>query len=653
MCGILGILPADPSERFRKALDTLAHRGPDDWGIWSSGQDLTLGHRRLSILDLSPDGHQPMLDSTKRYSIVFNGEIYNFLELRRELSGKGYIFKSQSDTEVILSAYQEWGKDCLLKFNGMWAFAIWDSMEKKLFLSRDRFGIKPLFYASIGDQFIFASEMKAIFPYLSKVEPSREIQWHINNIFQYEITDKCVIEGIKRFPLGHYGTYQNGHLMLNRYWDTLDHLVSVPQDYESQVERFRELFIDACKIRMRSDVPIGTALSGGLDSSATISTMAHIGRKTFPQDRVSQDWQHAFVATFPGTPLDESRYARKVVDHIGIEAHYLEIDPLKHWSKIEEYLYLFEDLYITSPIPMIETYRAMRQEGVYVTIDGHGADELLAGYGENLLTALNDCGLNIFQFKNVVEAYRDLFEDHPQFQKIGKNLYLKLFLDALIRKTLRFSPAGIIRTARFHLGSVVRNPGHAIDLVRKIVDRISPPGQPLDRSNHRKADLKSFGNFNKLLYSLFHETVLPTLLRNYDRYSMINGVEIRMPFMDYRLVAYTFSLPWTSKIRNGYTKKIVRDAIAPFMPQEIAYRKTKIGFNTPIVDWMKNQLKEYFLDEIHSIDFKNCSLIDPGLVKKNIEKVIFGNEVTYLDGESAWTRFMPYLWEKSVIKKMA
>jgi asparagine synthase (glutamine-hydrolysing) len=650
MCGIIGILPADKSGRFKKALDTLIHRGPDDSGTWSSGTDITLGHRRLSILDLSPDGRQPMEDATGRFTIVFNGEIYNFLELKEDLVGKGYVFRSQSDTEVILAAYREWGKDCLLKFNGMWAFAIWDSIEKMLFLARDRFGIKPLFYAFVGEQFIFASEMKAIFPYMATVEPSREIHWLINNIFNYETTDKCVIEGIRRFPLGHFGIYQNGNLKIERYWDTLDHLISIPQDYDKQVEDFREIFIDACKIRMRSDVPIGTALSGGLDSSATISTMAHIGQKTFQHDRISQDWQHAFVATFPGTPLDESYYAKKVVEHLGIDAHYLEIDPLKHWSKIEEYIYLFEDLYITSPIPMIETYQAMREKGVYVTIDGHGADELMAGYGRDLLIALNDCGLNVLQFKNVASAYRDLFEKHEQFQEIDKNLYLKLFFEALLKKLFHISHLNTLGSIRPHIIHALRYPKYSIEIIKKILGKISPQKMPGAISTRRNAAFDSLGSFNKLLYILFHETILPTLLRNYDRYSMINGVEIRMPFMDYRLVSYAFSLPWTSKIRNGYTKKIVRDAVAPFMPHNIAYRKTKIGFNTPIVDWMKNQLRDYFLDEINSSDFKNCPLIDSDLVKKEIEDVIFKEKTTYAQGESAWTRFMPYLWEKSVIK---
>jgi asparagine synthase (glutamine-hydrolysing) len=651
MCGILGILPADKEGHFRKALDTLSHRGPDDSGVWSSGRDITLGHRRLSILDLSPDGRQPMSYANGRYAIVFNGEIYNFLELRNELMQKGCSFKSQSDTEVILAAYCEWGKDCLLKFNGMWAFAIWDAGEKTLFLSRDRFGVKPLFYALIGRKFVFASEMKAIFPYLNEVKPSSEIQWLIQNMWNYETTDKCLVEGIKRFPAGHYGIYRDGSLALGRYWDTLNYVADAPVKYEDQVEHFRELFIDACKIRMRSDVPIGTALSGGLDSSATISTMAHIAKQYHGGDRISGDWQHAFVATFPGTPLDESYYARKVVDHIGIKATYLEVDPLRHWDRIEDYTYLVEELCITSPVPMIETYGAMRKNGVYVTIDGHGADELLAGYGEHILTALHDCGLSLSKFKSVTGAYRDLYADHGQFLKVGKNLHLQLYLEAIARKLIGMPYRYASNFVVLHLLRALRHPGYLLLVAKALAGRMTGKRTAAPGQQQRHGRYEDLDSFNKMLYVIFHETILPTLLRNYDRYSMINGVEIRMPFMDYRLVRYAFSLPWTSKTRDSYTKKIVRDAVATFMPHEVAYRKTKIGFNTPIVDWMKNQLKMYFLDEINSTAFRTCSLINPAKVKKEIETVISGSNVGYSAGEAAWVHFMPYLWEKSVIKR--
>lgn len=614
MCGIFGHIGSIPEHLAVICTNTLSHRGPDGKGI-ECLDGITLGHRRLAILDLSEQGKQPMSYANGRYWITYNGEIYNFLEIRSELESRGHVFRSQSDTEVILAAFAEWGAECLNRFNGMWAFAIWDIQEKILFLSRDRFGKKPLFYADLPGGFAFASEMKAIFPLLSEVWVSEDFKWMSKNIFLYETTDKCLIKGIKRFPSGHYGIYRNSTLILHRYWNTLDNMVKVPQSYDEQVERFRELFLDSCCMRMRSDVPIGTALSGGLDSSATICAMAYIS-KNDPGMRISRDWQHAFVATFPGTPLDESYYAKKVVDHLGIPATFINIDPAKSMDKLEEYLYLFEELYITSPIPMIQTYGVLREKGVVVTLDGHGADELFAGYGASLLEAFPDCGFNISSINEIAETFRELFpRDSLQLAMKHGNAYLYM----------RYMMANVVKT---------------------IIGRKMYEFRDLDHLNFTKLD-----NFNKHLYLLTNETILPTLLRNYDRYSMINGVEIRMPFMDHRIVTYSLSLPWDSKTRDGFTKKIVRDALAPFMPEEVAYRKTKIGFNSPIVDWMKHQMKDYLLDMIHSRQFEECPLIDTMRVRKQVEKVICDEKATYLEGEKAWTDLVPYLWEKAVIKK--
>ena len=392
MCGILGTIPSSENSLFKTALDTLTHRGPDDFGIENIDGEVSLGHRRLSILDISANGHQPMSDKSGRYSIVFNGEIYNFLEIKKELLQLGYSFVSTSDTEVLLNAFIEWGDKCVLKFNGMWALGIWDREKKELFLSRDRYGKKPLFLSEEDGKFIFASEMKAIYPFLKRVEISDDYQWMKKNLFFYESTDKCLIKGIKRFPAGYNGVYKDGKLKTNRYWNTLDHLVEVPNTYEEQVERFREFFMDACKLRMRSDVTIGTALSGGLDSSATIAAMANLSKNN---NSYSTDWQHAFVASFPGTPLDESHYAKMVTDHLGIGATFVDIEPLKHWDKLEDYFYLFEDLYITSPLPMIMLYESVKANGVTVTLDGHGADELLSGYQQGNLESLWDARWNI------------------------------------------------------------------------------------------------------------------------------------------------------------------------------------------------------------------------------------------------------------------
>ena len=609
MCGILGTIPATNESFFKESLDTLYHRGPDAYGVDSVGDDITLGHRRLSILDLSINGKQPMFDHSNRYSVVFNGEIYNFLELKKELEKKGYQFKSSSDTEVLLYSYIEYGEECVLKFNGMWAFAIWDKETKELFLSRDRYGKKPMFYAQVDGKFIFASEMKAIFPYLKRVEPSDDFEWCKQNTFTYEATEKCLIKGIERFPYGHTGIYANNSLVTKRYWNTLDHLVEVPKSYDEQVEIFRELFFDSCKLRMRADVTIGTALSGGLDSSATISAMAHLAKEN---KNFAKDWQHAFVATFPGTPLDESYYAKKVTDRLGIKGTFIDIDPKKQWHKLDEYFYLFEDLYLTSPLPMIMTYGAVKSHGVTVTLDGHGADEMFSGYG-HLLHALGDAKFNLKQTIDIIKTYQDTQKENEQYKQTNG---LKLYANHMSRYW-----------------------------AKKII------GKKINSKDVNHPNFKKMDNFSQTLYILFHETILPTLLRNYDRYAMINSVEIRMPFMDHRLVSFVSSLPYSSKFGGGYTKKLIRDALDPYMPEEVTWRKSKIGFNSPTVDWMQNDLKEWFLDTVNSKSFNECSLIEnPQLLRENINKVVSKKTNSLSFAQNCWNNLTPYLWENAMIK---
>lgn len=612
MCGILGTVPFTPTEKFKPALDTLNHRGPDSSGIKNFEDRVTLGHRRLSILDLSSKGHQPMIEESGRYAIVFNGEIYNFLEIRKLLEKKGHTFRSTSDTEVLLKAYAEWGESCVLKFNGMWAFAIWDNESKELFLSRDRYGQKPLFYSHVKEKFIFASEMKAIFPFLNQLEVSDDFNWMKKNIFNYEATDKCLIKGIQRFPAGHNGILKNGKLKTRRYWNTLDNLVKVPDNYEDQVAQFRELFNDATKLRMRSDVTIGTALSGGLDSSATIGTMAHLSKNN---KSYSNDWQHAFVASFPGTPLDESKYAKMVTDHLGIGATFIDIEPLKHWPKLEEYFYLFEDLYITSPIPMIMLYGSVKNNGVTVTLDGHGADELLSGYAQGTLESLWDSRLNPKKTKDILNIYQDsINDDKVQYERTSS---FKVYQNFMVRK-----------------------------LGKKLL------GKKMPSMDNDHPDFNKLDNHAQYLYTMFNENVMPTLLRNYDRYSMINSVEIRMPFMDYRIVNYVNSLPYSSKIGNGYTKRIVRDAINPYLPEEVTWRKTKVGFSSPIVNWMQNELSDWFLDTVNRKDFLESNLVEkPSQLGKIITKIVKGEINDFVTAQECWGKLSPFIWEQAVLKR--
>lgn len=613
MCGIFGYMGQLDLDLGLRCLRTLAHRGPDGEGFHRT-DGLFLGHRRLAILDLSERGKQPMSYAEGRYWITFNGEIYNFIEIRKDLIKKGHRFKSESDTELLLASYAEWGEKCLDKLNGMWAFAIWDGEKRELFLSRDRFGKKPLFYAFIAGDFVFASEMKAITPLMEKLEPDSEIVMDSRRLFFYEGTDRCLVKGINRFPAGSYARLRDGgRLEFSRYWQTLDNLVDVPPTYEEQAERFRELFVDACRMRMRSDVPIGTALSGGVDSSAVFCALKYLGAGG-AGDRATSDWQHAFCASFPGTPLDEAKWARAVANYCGTDINVIEMDPGAYLDRFFEDIYCFEDLYITPHIPFVATYAEMRRSGVVVTIDGHGADELFGGYGWDYLHILRD---NIFNIKNslkVIDAYYDSrLPDRTQFEALP-------------------SKAG------FFVKESIRNLGRKLLGSEKTV-----------RDRHSR--WRTLDSFTRQLYSSFHETTLPTLLRNYDRYSMINGVEIRMPFMDHRLVAYAFSLPWESKIRNGYTKAIIRDGLSAIMPHEVAYRKYKIGFNPPVVDWFKGPMKQFLLDAIASQEFKDNPFVDSVAAGQKMTKAVCGAGTSFQEAMDAWKMVSPFFWCKGFLRK--
>ncbi len=619
MCGILGGFKTRvQKEKFLGALGRLSHRGPDGEGVWQSDDHLCiLGHRRLAILDLSDAGCQPMLSSDRKFCITFNGEIYNFVELRDKLKSRGYQFKSRSDTEVALYAYAEWGTECFAMFNGMWAMAIYSIADKSLVLSRDRFGVKPLYYAKKGEGYIFGSEMKALIPLMETTRVRESDLSDTERIMLYEYTSHSLINEIEKVQPGYYLKIDSwGGVKKTRWWNTLDCLMEIPDHYEEQCEIFRELFLDACRLRMRSDVTIGTALSGGLDSSATICAMSYIA-DGMPDKYLKRDFQNAFVAAFPNTTLDETFYAHAVTSYLNITESTTYIDPIKGLEQLPDLLYGFENVYYTSPVPMVQTYGAMREKGVYVTVDGHGADELFGGYPFDITYALLDAAPFTKNQMSIFESYNNMYPDDDSSlslkNRMGYNAYARFLMHYCYRKIKGYSE---------------------------------------DNTKYENAKVfKRLSHFNRKLYISAHFSVLPTLLRNYDLYSMMNGVEIRMPFLDYRIVRFAFSINWESKLRNGFTKSIIRDSLRDIMPREVTERKTKIGFNTPIVEWLKGPWREWVLDEIHSQEFATCMLIDHKSVSKQIEKVVDDSKATYSDAEIAWTKLMPYLWERYFYKR--
>ena len=643
MCGIVGIwnLEGSPIDKLmlERFTDSLVHRGPDSRGIYFDSQiPLGFGHRRLAILDLSPAGHQPMSYGNGRYWITYNGEIYNFIELRKKLEGLGHQFVTDCDTEVILAAYVQWGDECQLRFNGMWAFAIWDSEERVLFLSRDRFGIKPLHYFYDGRRFAFASEMKA-FLTLKWFRPSFDphiIGSALTSATAIEGTTDGLLQGIKRLRGGHCLTLREGQtLRIRRWWNTLEHLETVPANFNQQIERWRELFFDACKIRMRSDVPLGTALSGGLDSSSVLCAMAQIKSQFANGQRLATDWQKAFVATFPGTTQDERKYAEQVIRHTEAMPLYKEIDPSEVIKHLDEVLFQFEEIYDIPSAPWL-IYRELRREGIVVSMDGHGADELLAGYHHYPEVAMREALTPWPQPRQLLELKATLRGMYPEGRAVQLPSLRKMMNESLLRRSQNFKSWPIVYVpARFIYRSLKK--GQPKSETSKGFNkwlRVEPNPTYWPDFEADQSMLSGVGALNRRLYYDFHFTILPTILRNFDRLSMAHGVEIRAPFMDWRVVCYAFSLPATSKIGGGFSKRILREAMRGVLPESIRTRTSKVGFASPLVDWFKGPIKPFVLDSVNSQAFLQSEIWNGPLIRDFVEECYAGED--FSNARRAW-----------------
>lgn len=610
MCGIAGLwnLNGDPiqTELLRCFIDSLAHRGPDGSDIYiDSKAYLGLGHRRLAIIDTSDGGRQPMPHADGRYWIVFNGEMYNFLELKAELEQLGYRFKTESDTEVILNAYHHWGEDCQLKFNGMWALAIWDSVERRLFISRDRFGVKPMIYHYDENHFAFASEMKAFLEldwFRPEFDPAM-VALALTNERLIEGDERCMLKGLNHLLGGHSLTLKQGEApKIRRWWNTLDHLETVPQTYEDQVTLFRELFLDACRIRMRSDVPIGTALSGGLDSSSILCGMTHIRNTTDASDRLAHEWQKAFIMTYPGAVIDERKYADEVIKKTGVSPIYCTGNSDLYLDHFDEILFQYEEISDIHLGPWL-VHKIQRENNVVVTIDGHGGDELLGGYPWHVTAALKD---SISKFsphhaRDVISIMKGL-ELFPQNQ-----FYIRSAL-ALFSKMKREN----------------KQPW----LMQPAADFTS------SAYNYDMPLIKDRDALFKSLYVDYHFTQLPTNLRDFDRLSMAHGVEVRSPFMDWRLACFAFSLPSSAKIGSGFTKRILRDALKGILPESIRTRTRKLGFPNLAEAWTSPRAQEFICDIVHSADFQQSIIWDGKKVLEDLSVAIKNQDKEQL--HQAW-----------------
>lgn len=626
MCGIAGIWNHDGRPVSDPELvafrDTMAHRGPDGAATWHDADaGLALAHRRLAILDVSDDGRQPMVDPDGRFVITFNGEIYNFLELREELRARGHRFRSETDTEVLLAAFAEWGEAMLPRLNGMWAFAIWDRRARRLFLARDRFGIKPLLYRATDDQFAFASELKA-FRGLRGYAPALDAeaaQRFLETGFGVESTGRTMFAGVQGLPPGCSAVVAGGRVSVRRWWVTVDHLVTPPASFAAQAERFAELFEDAVRLRMRSDVPIGSCLSGGFDSTAVVCALAAIGRGPHA-GREAAEWQRTFVATFPGADNDERPAAEEAARYAGVRAHFFPVDESQALLHMDEVLTALDDVYIVVPTAIWLIYRELRRERVVVSLDGHGADELMGGYRGG-------------------DALR--FADAPSWlAHPGDNLrramdYLRAggSLGGLLRLQLRYHPglAGLQPLARWARSALrLRQLGGAGQFVRRGLPRLDAAFKPAGSADPLPA---AWGPLNRELYHMFHGTVLPTILRNFDRLSMAHGIEVRMPFMDWRLVTFVMSLPDSSRIGDGQTKRVAREALRGRMPESIRSSPVKIGFNSPLPGWMDGPLVGW-TDEL--LTAPEHPLIDLPALRRFVGDLRSGRRWSWLDAAMVW-----------------
>ncbi|MDD3978062.1 MAG: asparagine synthase (glutamine-hydrolyzing) [Methanomicrobium sp.] len=587
MCGIAGqyaFLGHKPDKKLLNDMSqSLIHRGPDDSGVYISDK-AGLIHRRLSIIDLSSEGKQPMSNEDETLWLVFNGEIYNYQELREELKDYGHIFRTKTDSEVIIHAFEEWGHKCLERFNGMWAFAIWDERNNELFCARDRIGIKPFYYSYTDEGLIFASEIKALCKNPKTGERVNEekfvtfLKWGLS-----DYDNETMFDGIFQLLPAHFMRVSNDTVEIGKYWNTKPSKDAVSKNIsdEELSNTFLDLLRDSVKLHLRSDVSIGTCLSGGLDSSTITALINEIKKDEIskslnkrPEERNSS--QKTFSAVFSDKRFDESDFIKTVVNSADVDAHYISPNPKELWSEIDNLIYSNDEPFMQ--LTLYSQYCVMRDIGknVKVVLDGQGADEMLGGYIAYFYCHIKDLMIKGHIIKALSEGF-GILKNHRSFVKYATGQFF-------IRKKRR----GLIRG-----------------------DEI-----PLKRYQ---------GSLNEALDSDLKATNLPYLLHWEDRTSMAFSVEARVPFLDYRVVEFLTSLPADQKIRKGVTKYILRKAIKGIVPEEIRCRMDKKGFSTPEEVWMKEDLKEDILNVINSESFRSRKYWNPEEVKEEYNDFLSGN----------------------------
>ena len=601
MCGFVAMLGLNGAKTdqpvVERMADAIRHRGPDDGGVFVSNS-VGFGFRRLSILDLSPAGHQPMVSPDGQSVLVFNGEIYNYLELRKELEGLGHSFRSTGDSEVLLHAYREWGSECLNRFNGMWAFLIYDKRAGKVFGSRDRFGKKPLYRYRNKHHVFFASEIKSI---LVSGHYRGEPNWPVVSQFflqgsldQLEVGQQTFYQNIEQVPAG--SAFELDLSGEAREW----HFWSVPavseQDHAGSDRKFSEIFEDAVRVRLRSDVPVGLFLSGGLDSTSIACAVARL------RQEVSGDSAKPFYAfSYQSERFDESVYINDTVNQTKVELVSFRPDPRNLWSLVERMLW-FQDEPVHTMVAVItfELSRLAAERGVKVILNGGGADEAFAGY-PNLF---ENYWYTLATTKGMGEVWSEIQAYCRMHGGSSGDVFTKQ-----IRRWLRIS----LSRSAFYRGIASRRRRERFqqhswftrELSEQLPDQVPDFEAPTLESALRRC---------------VERAPLPLYLRMEDRNSMAHSIEARMPFLDYRIVSLGFQLPAHWKMRGGLNKYILREAMRGRIPESVRTRPDKMGFPISADDWFAQGLYEPTQDLLASQSVKERSFYRVENIRNDLER---------------------------------
>jgi len=617
MCGICGIValgrPAE-TETARRMGELIAHRGPDGSGDYSA-PGVALHHRRLAIIDLTDGGLQPFASDDGSLQLLHNGEIYNYRELRKELEGLGHRFRSATDTEVVLAAYREWGERCVERFNGMWALALWDEKTQRLFCSRDRFGVKPFYYRYHEGRFAFASELKAF-----AADPETPLRPNERIVRDYILrdwfdhTDETFFEGIVKLPPAHSLIVDADGLRLQRYWE-LQPREAPPGDPAPLV---RELFFDSVRLRLRSDVPVGTCLSGGIDSSAVAGVVDVLLRTEVENARPVGERQQMFTVYFDEPGFDERPFAEAVVARTKAAPHWISFEPDDLVASLPAIVESQDEPFrSTSICAQWYVMREAAHSGIKVVLDGQGGDEVFAGYPAFFAA-----------------YYGDLLA-RGRLRTLGSELATHRRLYGSRRAAEMLTRPLIPRRLEPRLRASLSGAGPLLGRGLQGLPETCEPDGALFRDRLRRLQTR-----------ILTTRGLPELLHAEDRNSMAHSIEARVPFLDYRLVELLFSLDARQKIDRSRTKSVLRRALADVLPQSVSERTDKLGFVTPEARWMRGALGDLAARVFASETFRARGWIDPVAAERRLAE----HRAGLLDaGFELWRAVNVELWARRFV----